>query len=374
MIRSTSAKGEVMQLKAWRRLFPLLGALAAAQVGGCREDVAPQRALTLVSTATVATTDYAPTVCLTGEVKARVQTNLSFRVSGRITERAAELGDHVTPDKVLAKIDPTEQRADVVAAESSVTSFESSVRQTQVAFERQKQLLKDGFTTKRDYDQAEQAYRTAEGSLEAAKAQLGTVRDALSYTELRPASAGIITARDAEIGQVAQAAQTVFTLAEDGARDAVFRVYEAVFLQQAHSKTITLSLVSNPTITAKGEVREISPTADTASGTVRVKVTIENPPPEFALGSVVSGCAVFQGRPVVLLPATALTSEKGEPAVWIVDPATRAVKLRRIKVGSYETEKVIVEGGLEPGLIVVTKGAKLLRPNEVVALDTDKAS
>jgi RND family efflux transporter MFP subunit len=363
------------QLPGYKILKSICFILPAAFFAGCGEaQVAPERPQPLVRTAVVSEVSYAPTTCLTGEVRARVQTNLSFRVSGRITERTVEVGDHVTPDQVLARIDPTEQRADVVSAEASVQSSEAGVRQTRAAFERQKALIKDGFTTKRDYDQAEQALRTAEGSLEAAKAQLGTVRDALSYTELRSGAAGVITARNAEAGQVAQAAQTMFSLAEDGARDAVFHVYEAAFLQKMASNTVTLSLVSNPQISANGVVREVSPSADTSSGTVRVKVSINDPPPKFALGSVVSGCAKLAPRQAVLLPASSLTNDSGAPAVWIVDPETRAVSLKPVSVASYETENVVIDGGLEPGQRVVTGGAKMLRPNQIVALAPEKSS
>ena len=316
----------------------------------------------------VAVSDYAPVVALTGEIKARVQTNLSFRVSGRISERTVDVGARVTPDQVLARIDPKEQKADVVSAEAAVQSAEALVRQTATAFERQKALIKDGFTTRREYDQAEETLRTAEGSLETAKAQLGTSRDALSYTELRAGAAGVITARTAEAGQVAQAAQTMFTLAQDGPRDAVFYVYEAIFLQEPSEPTITLALVSDPSITAKGIVREVSPSADTASGTVRVKIAIDNPPPGFTLGALVTGSAATKARRVVVLPWTALSTLAGKPAVWVVDGKTSAVSLKPVVVAVYETENIVIGGGLEPGEHVVTAGAKLLHPNQIVAL------
>lgn len=348
---------------------------AALSVGACSEsEVASPKPVPLVRAEVVSKVRYAPTTCLTGEVKARVQTNLSFRVSGRIIERSAEVGDHVGPDKILARIDPTEQRADVVAAEASVQSSEARVRQTAAAFERQKALIKDGFTTQRDYDQAEEALRTAEGSLEAAKAQLGSARDALSFTDLRPGAAGIITARNAEVGQVAQAAQTMFTLAEDGARDAVFHVYEAAFLHKVASDTVTLSLVSDPKVAARGVVREVSPSADTTSGTVRVKVSITEPPTEFALGSVVFGCATLEPRDVVLLPSGALTSLAGTPAVWVVDPKTSEVSLKPVTVASYETHRVVIDSGLDPGERVITAGAKMLRPKQIVTLAAGESS
>lgn len=363
-----------MALPAHNRLILGLFLATSLAVAGCGDAHAPpEKPAPFVRTKVVAKVNYAPTTCLTGEVKARVQSNLSFRVSGRVIERAVEIGEHVTPDKILARIDPTEQRADVVAAEASAQSSEARVRQTASAFSRQKALIKDGFTTQRDYDQAEEALRTAEGSLEAAKAQLGSARDALSYTELRPSAAGIITARNAEVGQVAQAAQTMFSLAEDGARDAVFHVYEAAFLRKIASHTISLSLISNPKVATTGVVREVSPSADTQSGTVRVKVSIKDPPAEFALGSIVTGCAVLEPRQVVVLPASALTQLADDAAVWVVDAKSFEVSLKPVSVTSYDTQNVMIDGGLEPGELVVTEGAKMLRPKQIVALTMDGA-
>lgn len=166
----------------------------------------------------------------------------------------------------------------------------------------------------------------------------------------------------------------MFSLAENGARDAIFHVYEAAFLEKVASHTIALSLVANPGLAARGVVREVSPSADTASGTVRVKVSIDDPPPEFALGSVVSGCATLASRQVVVLPASALSTLDGQPAVWIVDADTREVSLKPVSVASYESLNVIIDGGLEPGDRVVTAGAKVLRPHQIVTFTAENAS
>lgn len=336
-------------------------------LSGCGDQSeANPKAAPLVRTQVVAFTDYAPTAALTGEIKARVQTNLSFRVSGRISERLADVGARVTPDQILARIDPKEQSADVESAEATVQSAEARVRQTATAFERQQTLIKNGFTTQRDYDQAQEALRVAEGSLDSAKAQLGTARDALSYTELRAGAAGLITARNAEAGQVAQAGQTMFTLAQDGPRDAVF--YESVFLQYPATPTVHVALVSDPNVTATGAVREVSPSTDTKSGTVRVKVSIQHVPPGFMLGALVSGSATTKARQVVVLPSSALSTLAGKPAVWVVDPKSLAVSLKTVVVAAYATGNVVIESGLQPGERVVTAGAKILRLNQIVAL------
>ena len=215
-----------------------------------------------VRTEIVQPQDGQASVTLTGEVQARFRADLSFRVSGRVIARLVDVGAHVNAGDVLARIDPAEQQADLDAATAAVAAAESQLRVARATFERQKALIANGFTTRPLFDQAQEGLRTAEGQLETAKAQLGTAKDALEYTELRAGAAGVITARNLEIGQVVQAAQPAFTLAQDGDRDAVFDVYKSVFFGDFEGDQVSLSLVSDPSITATGHVREVSPAID----------------------------------------------------------------------------------------------------------------
>ena len=248
------------------------------------------------------------------------------------------------------------------------------LREATSTYERQKALLAQGFTTKREHDQAQEAFRTAQAALDTARAQLGTARDHLSDTVLRAGVPGVITARKAETGQVVQVAQTVFSIAQDGPRDAVFHVYESIFTHKLADPAIELTLVSDPAVKAKGTVREISPTVDPSSGTVRVKVGIEHPPAAMTLGAAVIGEGRFQPRKLVVVPWSALSSGNGHPAVWTVDPRTRTVSLKPITIEGYDTGKVVVREGLQPGEVVVTGGAQFLRPQQVVAFTEGAAS
>ena len=242
----------------------------------------------------------------------------------------------------------------------------SQLRVAQANFDRQKALLANRFTTQVAFDRAQEALRSAESSLESAKAQLGTAKDALAYTELRAGAAGVITTRSLEVGQVVQAAQPVFTLAQDGERDAVFDVYELLFFGDFSGDKISLALVSDPSVTASGYVREVSPAIDPKSSTVRVKVAIQNPPASMALGSAVAGTAKAKPVAQIAVPWTALMSLGSKPAVWIVDPATTTASLKTVEIGSYEAGAVVVKGGLEPGERVVVDGGKLLSSGQPV--------
>lgn len=338
----------------------------ASLLSACGEEAAPPSPPLRVVVQTVQRSEYSPTVSLTGEVIARVVSELSFRTSGRVVDRRVEIGDHVTADQILATLDPEEQQANVTAARAGVQAAEAQLRQTTSAFDRQRTLLTQGFTTRREHDQAEEALRTAQSRLDAARAELGTAQDQLNQTTLRAGTAGIITARNVEAGEVVQAAQTVYTLAQDGPRDAIFNLYESIFIHEPANRTIRVALVADPGVTGTARPREISPVVDPASGTVRVRLEIIDAPAAMTLGAALIGTGQFQPQPVILLPWSALSSAEGGPAVWVVDPATRAVSLRRITVEAYEVERILVRDGLEPGQVVVTRGQQLLRPGQVV--------
>ncbi len=358
-----------------REFLARMSLLALLLVSGCQPDkAAAPRPPTPVEAIKVVFSDYLQTVSVSGEIRARVDSDLSFRVSGKVVERLVDVGDHVAAGDVLARIDPKQQQADLAAAEASVRSAEAQLRQTTAAFNRQKALLAQGFTTRSAYDSAEEAQRTAQGSLDAAKAQLDTARDTLSYSELRADAPGIVTARNIEVGQVTQVASTAFTVALDGPRDAVFNVYEGLVTAQLDDRRVQLALLDAPSITSEGTIREVSPTVDGASGTVRVKVTVQNPRPEMTLGSIVVGTAKLPAVNAAILPSSVLTSDNGKPAVWVIDPQTHAVSLREVNVAAYESMNVVFRGGLKAGEQVVTSGGTRLRPSQVVAVKSEVQS
>ena len=353
-------------------LLSLACCLGIALIGGCSEQPATSNPLLLVKVQPVKLVNYTPKVTLTGEISARVQSDLSFRVGGRIIERKVEVGTHVESGEVLARLDPKVQQADVEGAIAGVQSAEAKLRQVTSNFERQQELLKTGFTTQRDYDQAEQEYRSAQALLDSAKAQLATARDNLAQTVLSAPSPGIITARNAEIGQVAQPSQPVFALAHDGPRDAIVNVQESI-ITGGFKEDIEIALVSDPKIKARGEVREVSPALNQA-GAVRVKIAIMQPPPEMVLGAAVRVSAHAQPREMAVLPWSALYSEGGKPAVWVVDPKTKEVALRRIGIEAYGNSDIVMRDGLRPGELVVTVGTQLLRPAQRVAFAGEGSS
>lgn len=348
-----------------RGLLCMACCLSVALLGGCYEEKAETHSLLPVGVQPVKLVKFTQKVTLTGEIVARVESDLSFRVGGRIIERKVEVGQHLKSGEVLARLDPKVQEADIEGANAGVQAAEAKLRQVTSNFERKQALLKTGFTTQRDYDQAEQEYRSAQAMLDSARAQLATARDQLAQTVLRAPSPGIITARHMEVGQVAQPSQPVFALAHDGPRDAVVDVQETI-ITGAFKEDIEIALVSDPKIKTGGKVREVSPVLN-ATGAVRVKIAIQEPPPEMVLGSAVRVSAHAQPREMAVLPWSALYSEGGKPAVWIVDPQSGAVAIRQIVIEVYQNSDIVIRNGLRPGELVVTVGTQLLRPAQRVA-------
>ncbi|TGS10955.1 efflux RND transporter periplasmic adaptor subunit [Mesorhizobium sp. M2E.F.Ca.ET.209.01.1.1] len=352
-----------------RTLLLLACAGAALLATGCQKQQAAEKKLpVVVTTQTVALADYAPRTSLTGVIAARTLNNLSFRVGGRVAERLVEVGQHVDQGAVLARIDPQEQQSDLRSAQADLDAAQAQLTQAAATYQRQKTLLSQGFTTRRDFDTADQTLKVAQGSVDAAQSALANAKENLSYTELKAGAAGVITARQVEAGQVVQAAQTVFTIAEDGDRDAVFNVHETLVVQTPPSPAVTITLLSDPQVRATGKVREISPAVDIQSGSIRVKVGIPDTPAGMPLGAAVIGTVSAKPVKAILLPWQALTSTGGKSAVWIVDPSSKAVSTAPVEVLAFDSGVVAVDKGLQEGQSVVTAGGQLLSPGQTVEI------
>jgi membrane fusion protein, multidrug efflux system len=310
---------------------------------------------------------YAPKVTLTGGIEPRFSNNIAFRIGGRIDQRFVEVGDHITAGQVLARIDPQVERANVATANASLASAQALLTQAHLEFKRQEALLKNGFTTRPAYDQAQLQLKTEEAAVQSAKAAIGTAEEQLSYTELKAGVSGIITARNGEVGQVVQAGQTVFTVAQDGQRDAVFDVYESL-LTDPPSRTAEVYLQADPTVTTTGTVREISPTVDPETGTVRLKIGLNSVPARMSLGAAVVGVGTFRPRRVIMLPRGALFRWRNAPAVWLLDRNSRRVTPKVIQIDRYTGNELVLSGGITTGDAVVVAGIQFLHPGQIVEI------
>jgi RND family efflux transporter MFP subunit len=347
--------------------FPIVAAiLIAATITGCENQTPPTPAARPVRTVTIERSTEGETLSLTGQVRAKDEVNLAFRLDGRIIRRLVNVGDRVTAGQVVAKLDPQNQQNSLRSAQAALAATNAQLTQARATFSRQQQLLKGGWTTRANFDEAEKAIKTSEAQVDSAQAQLRIAQDQLSYTVLTADAAGAITAVGAESGEVVHAGQMVVQFAHEGARDAVFDVSEQIMRTGPRDPLVEIALADDPRVTATGRVREVAPQADSATRTFRVKVAIIDPPEAMRLGSTVTGRIKLSAPAGVAVPASALTEANGRPALWVVDTRSETVALRNVDVLRYDAADVVISQGLETGEIVVTAGVQTLHPGQKV--------
>src|SRR4051794_7252760 len=339
---------------------------------GMRAAGTSARQATLVRALGVQMTQFDRTAALTGEIQSRRESNLGFRVGGKVIERLVDVGDKVAEGDLLARLDSQDQQNALKAAQSEVAAAQASIEQSRTQEERQRKLLADGYTTRTQYDNAQRRYAQAQADQASAQAKLNAAQDTLSYTELRADRAGVITAKGAEPGQVVAAGQMVVRLADPNEREAVFQVPGAGLRLKEGAKDlppVEVRLVGNQDLVTQGTIREVSPGVDPVTRTYTVKVALIDPPPSFLLGSSVVGRAKLPSQSVINLPSSALfQAAEGDPAVWVVDQPQDTVSLRPVSVLQYDTGTVTVSDGLKGGETVVIGGSQKLRPGQKVTI------
>jgi len=348
--------------------MPRLIAAAAAitLLAGCQVEPPAATSARPVAVFMVEASRLTDAVQLTGDVQARKDVDAAFRIGGKMTERPVNIGDKVNAGQVLARLDSATEQNALQAAKAALTAARGEVATARNTFDRQQHLMNQGFTTRPRFDQARQALETAQSRLEDAEARSDAARDRLGFTELVADAPGVVTARGAEPGEVVQPGRMIVSLARDDGRDAVFEGPAAMLRAGSATTLVNVALAGDPTVTAVGRIREVSPEADPVTRTFRVRVGLDNPPEAMRLGATIIGTVALASNVITAIPALALTSDRGAPAVWVVDPASTTVSLRPVDVLRFDTDRVIVAQGLEPGDVIVAAGVQALHPGQRV--------
>ncbi len=307
-------------------------------------------------------------VTLTGRIEAEDEVPLAFRISGRLVKVNANLGDRIEAGQLVAQLESQNEMNALRAARANLTAAQGQLTQARNHFERQDTLLKQGWTTRVNHDQATQALQTAESQVKAAEAQLKTAEDLVGFTDLKADAPGVVIATGPRVGEVVQVGQMIVRLARKDGRDAVFDVPAQLIRSAPSDPMITVSLSNDPSVSVRGRVREVSPQANPATRTFEVKVGLDNPPEAMRLGATVTGRMETAAVSVFEIPASALTRADQQPSVWVVDPKKRTVALRHVDVVRFDQNQVSVSNGLENGDIIVTAGVQALHPGQKVRL------
>lgn len=362
-----SVNRSMRRVRALGALFGFL--MAGVMLAGCREaDKEPAPVVRPVRTVTVEQRKLDDSVSLTGHIEAENQVSFAFRLGGRVIERLVNVGDQVEPGQILARLDPQNEISALRTAQANLVAAEGQLVKTQNAFERQDALLQRGFTTRAQFDAAQQAMRAAQSQVDSSQAQLDNAEDRVGFTELHADAAGAVTAVGAEPGEVVQAGQMVLQVARQDGRDAVFDVPAQLLRQAPETAIIDVALTDDPTVKATGRVREIAPQADPTTRTFRVRVGLTDTPAAMRLGSTVTGRVTMASSPEIALPASALTKFNQQPAVWIVDQDKKTVTTRNVEILRFDPATVIISQGLNPGEVVVTAGVQALHDGQEVRL------
>jgi multidrug efflux system membrane fusion protein len=275
---------------------------------------------------------------------------------------------------VLARLDPEDQKLSAEAANQQLVAARSDYGQAKADLVRYKELFDKGFISAAEYDKRRNTFATAAARLEQATAQLELNRNQTAYTTLHADQDGVVTAVQAEVGQVVIAGQTVVKVARLDEKEVAVNVPENRLAELRGAKEVDITLWAVPGKNYKGRIREVSPSADNVTRTYTVKVTLLDPDSSVQLGMtanvyVKGGAKAEAAR----LPLTALFQKGNEPAVWVIDPTTGQATLRPVQVGRYTQDYVTIASGLTNGELVVRAGVHKLNQGEKVRILTDAA-
>jgi membrane fusion protein, multidrug efflux system len=315
-----------------------------------------------ISTGAIATRDV-----YSGEVRARYETDLAFRIAGKIAARPVDAGARVTKGQALARLDPQDARLAQDAARAQVASAESELVMSRAEMDRYADLLAKKFISQSAFDAKQNAFNTSAAKAEQMRSQAAISANQANYTTLAADADGVIVSVTAEPGQVVAAGQSVMRLAHAGEMDVVLNAPENQLARFKVGEEVLVTLWADPQTVFPGRIREVAGGADPVTRTFMVKVAIARPPQAVQVGMTANVAFKAQASDtMVLLPLSALAGTESDPAVWVVDATTNQVKRRSVKVGQFREDGVTISSGLQAGETVVTAGVHKLRANQVV--------
>ena len=366
--RSTSNRPSAARALA---TLPLALSLAASLVlVACGKEPAAAEPVRAVRTMTVGQLSGATLRDYAGEVHARVESRLAFRVGGKIVQRPVNLGDRVKVGQALAQVDPSDLRYGQDAARAGLAAAKVNYEQTAADYKRYQDLQTQGFISAAELERRNSGLEAARAQFDQARAQAGLQANQAAYAALTADSSGVITAVYADVGTVVGAGAPVVSLAHDGPRDVVFAVPEdqlAVF-RKLQGKTGGVSVtVWGGNATLPATIREVAAAADPASRTFQVKADL--PAGSVELGQTATvhvELAPADGK--LRLPMQAVAGTGKESHVWVLDKQAMKVREQPVVVLRAEGDTLVIDSGLKSGDTVVTAGAHVLNPNQQVTL------
>ena len=323
------------------------------------EDIRPVRAMQISSAGAENMIELA------GDIQPRYESRLGFRVGGKVIARQVEIGSVVKRGQVLMQIDPRDLQLSQSQANASVNAAASNLSLAKAEYERYRELRQKNFVSQAVLDAKEAAYKSALANHEQSNAALNIATNQNSYANLVADADGVVTALQAEAGQVVAAGTPVVQLARTGEKEARISIPEDQVELVRQVKEMQVRIWANQALVLRGQLRELSPVADPATRTYTAKISIANAPPEVRLGMTATVSFITKAnKNLIRLPLTALLNEKNQTSLWVIENSV--VKSVPVQVGGVMGNEVVIASGVNAGQMIVTAGVNTLRPGQKV--------
>jgi membrane fusion protein, multidrug efflux system len=333
----------------------------AVGLSGCKSESAPFVAAPQPVRAASVTLSAATDVrSYTGTIKPRYESNLGFRVSGKIVERLVNVGDRISAGMVFARLDATDYRLSLESAEAELKAAQSSLKQAEADEGRYSALNKKSWVSDASYDQKKAAADEARGRAERANRALLLAKNQLAYTDLVATDAGVITALPVEVGQVVSAGQLIARVARLDELEAVVSIPESR-IDADRNATASVTLWADAGRVYEAKLREVSPQADPATRTYQARYSLLKPDAAISLGKTATVHLATPGAGErARLPLAAVFKDEGQPSVWLIDEAHGRLIKQGVEVSAWTETSAIISGGLTAGQKIVAAGVHKL--------------
>jgi len=348
--------------------FALFVALGLALSSCSQEKAETKEVIRPVKVVEITKADDTRRLDYSGSVKSRTETSLGFRINGKVIERNVDIGDRVKPGDVLARVDANDYELAVRSAQASLMAAQKQVETTELTRKRAEQLFAKNFASKSQLEAQTLAYEQAVSSRDAAASSLEQAKNQVAYNDLTYGLNGIVTAINADVGQVVGTGTPVVTVAVDGEKEVQIAVPETDIAQFRIGKSVQARFWSDNGLVLDGKVREVAGSADLQSRTFAVRVSLPADP-RILLGMTATiEAKVDNISSSISIPLSALGQKDGAPVVWLVDRGAGTVHARSVKVADFSDDGVRVADGLQPGDVVVAAGTQFMSENMKVKL------
>ncbi|HVJ63206.1 MAG TPA: efflux RND transporter periplasmic adaptor subunit, partial [Tahibacter sp.] len=303
-----------------------------------------------------------------GDVKARYESALGFRVGGKIKQRRVDVGAHVNAGDLIAELDPDDLNLQAASAKATFAAAEADLALAKSERDRYSALLDKHFVSATQFDAVDNKLKAATARAAEARAALNVAQNQAAYSGLRADHDGVITTINAEAGQVVAAGQTVASVARNGEREVEISIPEGRIGDYAKDQAATIELWAESGKRIDGMLREIAPEADATTRTYRVRVALGEGSDAVKLGQTARVYfAGAGGDDAHVIPLASLYEKDGKPAVWVLDPKTRQVHLKVVTVGAYREQGVLLTSGVDTQDWIIAAGVHKLREGQSVA-------